>query len=93
MRQPHRLNSFDLDGTIHVLRDNIARADALITAAEDLIERLPLGDDDGDENEDESGDSIRRRRNHVAHLIESAKQAVRSAIYAGDDLAKHLPGA
>jgi hypothetical protein len=86
---------FDRDGTLHVLRDNIARADAMITAAEHLIEEYPWGtrDDEGDEDEDESGDSISRRRNHVAHLIESAKLAVRAAIYAGDELDRPRGGA
>jgi hypothetical protein len=76
---------FDRDGTLYVLRDNIARADALITAAEHLIEEYPWGTRD-DEDEDESGDSISRHRNHVAHLIESAKLAVRAAIYASIEL-------
>jgi hypothetical protein len=90
---------FDHDGTLYVLRDNIARADAMITAAERLIEEPPGGirDDEGDEDdEDESGDSISRRRNHLAHLIESAKLAVRAAIYAGTELDAELakrPGA
>jgi hypothetical protein len=87
---------FDRDGMLHVLRDNIARADAMITAAERLIEESPGGirDDEGDE--DESGDSISRRRNHLAHLIESAKLAVRAAIYSGIELDAELakrPGA
>jgi hypothetical protein len=79
---------FDREGTLRVLRDNIARADALITAAEHLIEEYPWGtlDDEDDEDEDESGDSISRRRNHLAHLIDSAKSAVRAAIYAGIEL-------
>ena len=73
---------FDHDHTLYVLRDNLRKADAFITAAEDLIERrgvLGRFDEDGDDN-------LRRRRNHVAHLIESAKMAVRAAIYAGDEL-------
>jgi hypothetical protein len=87
---------FDRDGTLYVLRDNIARADAMITAAEHLIEEYPWGtrgDEGDDEDEDESGDSISRRRNHLAHLIESAKLAVRAAIYAGDELDRPRGGA
>jgi hypothetical protein len=72
---------FDRDRTLYVLRDNIARADAYITAAERLIEE-PAG-----------GDSISRRRTHLAHLIESAKLAVRAAIYAGSELDRHRGGA
>jgi hypothetical protein len=74
-----------------VLRDNIARADAMITAAERLIEEPP--GDIRDEDEDEDGDSISRRRNHLAHLIESAKLAVRAAIYAGIELDRPRGGA
>jgi len=72
----------DLDNLIHVLRDNIARADALLTAVEGLIERSW----DVDTDEDEDGDNLARRRNHVAYLIEGARLAVRGAIYAGNDL-------
>jgi hypothetical protein len=82
---------FDRDRTLHVLRDNIARADAMITAAERLIEEPP--GDIRDEDEDEDGDSISRRRNHLAHLIESAKLAVRAAIYAGIELDRPRGGA
>jgi hypothetical protein len=82
---------FDRDRTLYVLRDNIARADAMITAAERLIEEPP--GDIRDEDEGESGDSISRRRNHLAHLIESAKLAVRAAIYAGIELDRHRGGA
>lgn len=83
---------FDVAGTLDVLRDNIARADAFITAAEDLIERTW----DGDRGEDSNDDSVMRRRNHVAHLIESAKLAVRAAAYTGeelDELSRHRQGA
>lgn len=75
--------------TIHILRDNLGRADAMITALEGLIERL--WNDDGDDDED--GDTLTRRRSHVAHLIEAARLAVRGAIYAGDDLDLHRRGA
>jgi hypothetical protein len=78
---------FDRALTLYILRDNIARADALITAAEHLLEELDRGIEEGDE--DEGGASISRRRNHVAHLIEGAKMAVRAAICAGDELDRH----
>jgi len=78
----------DLDGTLDVMRDNLGRADAFITAAEDLIER-PWGGSEDDEG-DEDDDSLGRHRNHVAHLVESAKLAVRAAIYAGDHVAAAL---
>jgi hypothetical protein len=79
----------DFYGTIHVLRDNLGRADAMITAAEELIERAWDGDEDGDEDEDGDGANLSRRRNHVAHLLETARLAVRGAIYCGDDLDLH----
>ena len=75
----------DLDGTLDVMRDNLGRADAFITAAEDLIERPWEGSED-----DEDDDGLGRHRNHVAHLVESAKLAVRAAIYAGDHVAAAL---
>ena len=81
----------DLDGTLDVMRDNLGRADAFITAAEDLIER-PWGGSEDDEG-DEDDDSLGRHRNHVAHLVESAKLAVRAAAYAGEELANRRRGA
>jgi hypothetical protein len=83
-----RTPRFDREGVLYVLRDNLGRADAYITAAEDLIER-PQDDDDDDEDDD---DKISRYRNHVAHLVESTKLAVRAAIYAGAELAKRRGG-
>jgi len=75
----------EFDGTLDVMRDNLGRADAFITAAEDLIERPWEGSED-----DEDDDGLGRHRNHVAHLVESAKLAVRAAIYAGDHVAAAL---
>ena len=68
-----------------------------ITAEQRLLEEPhgDIGGDEGDEDnedEDESGDSLSRRRNHLAHLIESAKMAVRAAIYAGIELDRHRGG-
>jgi hypothetical protein len=69
----------ELDNSLDVMRDNLGRADAFITAAEDLIERP------GGESKDDDG--LGRHRNHVAHLVESAKLAVRAAICAGHEIA------
>ena len=80
---------FDLDNMFSVLRDNLGRADAFITVAEDLIEQC--WDGSGDESDDDN--SITCRRNQVAHLVESAKLAVRAAAYAGEELANRRPGA
>ena len=76
----------DADGLLHVLRDNLGKADAFITAAEELIGQ-PGGGIEGGEDDDDA--DLRRRRNHLAHLIESAKIAVRAAAYGGEELAKH----
>ncbi|HEY0482362.1 MAG TPA: hypothetical protein VGD37_32800 [Kofleriaceae bacterium] len=74
----------DLDDLIHVLRDNLERADAFLTSAEELIERpLPEGDDDG---------SVARRRNHIAHLLEAAKLAVRAAVCTAEEIDRRRSG-
>ena len=80
---------FDLDGTLYVLRDNLGKADAFITVAEDLIEQC--WDGSGDEGDDDN--SVTRRRNQVAHLVESAKLAVRAAAYASEAIASRRRGA
>jgi len=57
------------------LRYHIARADALLHAADDLLERVC---------ED------RQRREHVAHLVDLAKQTIATALAMGADLARQL---
>ena len=81
---PPAASGADADGLLCVLRDNLGKADAFITTAEDLIERS-WGGDGGDDLDDDD-DSVSRRRNHVAHLVESAKLAVRAAAYTGQEL-------
>jgi hypothetical protein len=78
---------FDRDHMIGVLRDHLGKADAYISAVEELIEQAVLDGDD-----DDTGD-VTRRRNHVAHLIESTKLAVRAAICLGDELDNPQSGA
>jgi hypothetical protein len=65
----------DVIGEVDHLRYQIARADALLHAVDDLLERV------GDE---------RRRREHVAHLVDLAKQAIATALAMGADLAGQL---
>jgi hypothetical protein len=72
---------FDFDGTLDVLRDNVARADAMLVTADELI--VQLWSSDGDSK------SLIRRRNHVSYLMEAARRAVRAAMYAGDELDLH----
>jgi len=70
-----------------MLRDHLGKADAYICDVEELIEQplVDLGDDD-------DADEVSRRRNHVAHLIESTKLAVRAAICVGDELDNRRSG-
>lgn len=80
-----RRDGLDLNDSVDLIRDNLGRADAFITAVEELIERT--WNNDGADDDD---DCVGRRRNHVAHLIEAAKLAVRAAIYAGSGVATEL---
>jgi len=63
--------------TVYALRDSLGKADAFISAAEVLIERP---------REDGETDDPGRRQNHVEHLIESARLAVRAALNATGQL-------
>ena len=75
------------DHKLALLRDHLGKADAYISAVEELIEQpiVDLGDD-------EDADEVSRRRNHVAHLIEATKLAVRAAICVGDELDSRQSG-
>lgn len=93
----HRLGSgasgFDPDRVLCVLGDHLGKADAFLTAAEDLIERS-WGGSGGEGGAYDA--SVMRRRNHVEHLVEAAKRAVRKAAKAGrklEELAKRWRGA
>ena len=66
--------SFDVLREVEHLRYQIARADALLHAADDLLERV--------------GD--RRHREHMAHLVDLAKQANATALAMAADLARQL---
>jgi hypothetical protein len=66
--------SFDVISEVDHLHYQIARADALLHAADDLLERV--------------GD--RQRREHVAHLVDLAKQATATALAMAADLARQL---
>jgi hypothetical protein len=75
MRRLPAGTSFDVLGEVDHLRYQIARADALVHAADDLLERV--GDD-------------RQRREHVAHLVDLAKQATATALAMAAELARQL---
>lgn len=66
--------SFDVISEVDHLRYQIARADALLHAADDLLERV----------------DARQRREHVAHLVDLAKQATATALAMAADLARQL---
>ena len=62
-RLPKRPPQDNLDDLLDLLRDHVARADALLTAAEELIERPSPGTDESvDEDAD---DHPGRRRNYM----------------------------
>jgi len=66
--------SFDVLREVGHLRYQIARAAALLYAANDLLERV--------------GD--RQRSEHVAHLVDLAKQETATALAMADELARQL---
>jgi hypothetical protein len=74
--------AFDFNGTLYVLRDNLGRADTMVTAADELI--VQLWSDSGQEIAD-----VTRRRGHVSFLMESASLAILTAIHAGIELDLH----
>ena len=78
----------NFDDLLHLLRDNVARADTFLTALEDLVERFPCGGSE-DKNDD---DARGHHRNHVAHLLDAAKMAVRAAIHTGDEIDRQRAG-
>lgn len=78
----------DVDHLLYVLRDNLRRADAFVSTAEELVEQS-WGDEGDDGDEDEDG-GIQRRRMRVEYLIEAGKLAVRAAGYTSDQLAAEL---
>ena len=74
----HRLppgTSFDVIGEVDHLRYQIARVAALLYAADDLLERVG---------------EYRQHREHVAHLVDLAKQATATALTMGSKLARQL---
>jgi hypothetical protein len=75
-KRPSPDNFGTLDDLFGLLRDNLGKADAFLTAAEFQLEQAPSGDEDDDQ----------RRRSHVEHLVESAKFAVRAAIYTTEEI-------
>lgn len=79
----------DLEDALDALRQNLARADAMVCATEHQLERFTWRiEEDGDDRTDD--DEPGRRLDHLAHLLGAAKEAVRAAVYAGSNVAAKL---
>jgi hypothetical protein len=75
MRRLPSGTSFDVTSEVDHLRYQLARADALLHAADDLFERIGTN---------------RRRRERVAYLVDLAKQATATALAMTANLARQL---
>lgn len=76
----------DLESLLYLLRDNLRRADAMITTAEGLLEQS-WGDKRDDDEEDEGeGEGILRYRMRIEYLVEACKLAVRAAGYTAEQI-------
>ena len=82
------LPTVDVDHQLYVHRDNLRRADAFVSTAEELVERS--WGDEGDDSDEDDDSGIQRRRMRVEYLIEAGKLAVRAAGYTSDQLAAEL---
>lgn len=82
----------NLNDLIYLLRDNLGKADAFITAAEREIEESWRTVEDPTA-EDDTGDSVMRRRSRIEHLIEAGKLAVRAAAYTAEEIDNRRRGA
>jgi hypothetical protein len=87
--EPKPIDVGEVEDVFDVLRQNLARADAMVCATEHELERVTWGDED-DNDEDDEDDDRERRLDHLAHLLGAAKEAVRAAVYAGGDVAAKL---
>jgi hypothetical protein len=87
---------FDVVSAVDDLRQLVARADAIASAAEDLFDRLIWdcdGSDDadtGDNGEGYGDDDGDRPLERLAHLMGATAEAVRAAARAGDQIAATL---
>jgi len=85
-----RVHPFDVAGAVDILRQIIARTDALVCATEQQLERFTWRSDDEDEGDDDDDEDGARRMEHLAHLLGAAKEAARAAVMAGDQIAAEL---
>jgi hypothetical protein len=79
----------DVDDVFDVLRQNLARADAMVCATEHQLERFAWGAE-GESDDEEDDNNRSRRLDHLAHLLGATKEAVRAAVYASGDVAAKL---
>jgi hypothetical protein len=75
-------SSSEVIGEVEHLRYQIARADALLHAADDLLERV--GEDR------QCREHVAHLVEHVVHLVDLAKQATTTALAMGSELARQL---
>lgn len=77
----------ELDGLMYTLRDNLRRADAMVSTAERQIEENWHDDDDDDESDVEKEfNAVLRHRMRIEYLVEAGKRAVRAALYTTDQI-------
>jgi hypothetical protein len=72
--------TFNVADAVDDLRQLVAKAEALASAAEDLFEQV-IWVEDGDD---------RRRLERLAHLVGATAESVRAAVEAGSQLAADL---
>jgi hypothetical protein len=75
----------DVDQLIDVLRDDLRRADAMVSTAERQIEENWHDGDDESDLEEEF-DTVLRHRMRIEYLVEAGKLAVRAALYTTERL-------
>jgi hypothetical protein len=77
----------EIDELISLMRDNLGKADAFITAAErEIQEAWSSGEDEPAAAEDATRDSVLRRRSRIEHLVEAGKLAVRAAAHTTEEI-------
>jgi hypothetical protein len=76
----------DLEGMLYALRDNLGLADALVCAVEALIEQFPLEVSNEPGDDEDGHDGRRDRWNHLAHLVDATKIAVKAAKFAWNEI-------
>ncbi|TMQ11365.1 MAG: hypothetical protein E6J90_34780 [Deltaproteobacteria bacterium] len=71
-----------------MLRQDIARTDALVSASEHQLERFPRNTKDEDEDGDDGDRHLQLE--HLSHLLGAAKESARAAVYLSAQFAAEL---